>query len=365
MQRSTDIGNATIADVNLAYLELYVPDTTAATEYFAQSFGFARFGVCESASHRTVGLAQGAITLLLTEPKVFDHPGSRYVTEHGAGVADIAMRTGNARAAYQAAIAAGAQSIAEPIETTDGWVRATVTGLGDLAHTFVQPRTSAAAATRAPGLTPVGDIHLAPLPRLYQVDHLAICLPTGQLGPVSEFYCQGLGFRQIFDEQVTLEGRPAMDSVVVQSLSGSVTLTLIEPSAHATRPGQIDEFLAEHRGPGVQHIAFTTDDIVTTVSALTNRGVAFLPTPAAYYNQLPQRLLPSHHSIANLAKVGVLADEDHHGQLYQIFTRSIHPRRTLFFELIERFGATTFGAGNIEALYAAVAHASRAERQLA
>ena len=183
------------------------------------------------------------------------------------------------------------------------------------------------------------------------IDHLAICVPAGQLHPTSQFYQQVFGFDQIFTEYIEVAGQ-GMDSLVVQSTSGLVTFTLIEPDP-SRRPGQIDDFLQWHAGAGVQHIALITDDIVSTVDRLGGRGVRFLSTPAAYYQSLEARVGPVAAPIAELSRLGILVDRDHWGQLLQIFTESTHVRRTLFIEVIERRGARTFGSGNIRALYEA------------
>ena len=187
---------------------------------------------------------------------------------------------------------------------------------------------------------------------LLGIDHFAVCLNAGDLGPTVAFYERALGFRQIFEEHIVV-GAQAMNSTVVQSASGAVTLTLIEPDRRAD-PGQIDDFLKEHHGAGVQHIAFNSDDAVRAVKALSRRGVEFLKTPEAYYNMLGERITLETHTLDALRATNVLADEDHGGQLFQIFTASTHPRRTLFFEVIERQGAKTFGSSNIKALYEAV-----------
>jgi 4-hydroxymandelate synthase len=143
-----------------------------------------------------------------------------------------------------------------------------------------------------------------------------------------------------------------MDSVVVQSPSQQVTFTLIEPDRDR-QPGQIDDFLSWHAGAGVQHIAFATDDIVAAVGRLADHGVRFLGTPDTYYDALEARVGHLDAPLEELRRLGVLVDRDHWGQLLQIFTESMHVRRTLFLEIIERRGALTFGSGNIKALYAA------------
>jgi 4-hydroxymandelate synthase len=183
------------------------------------------------------------------------------------------------------------------------------------------------------------------------IDHLAICVPDQQLQSTSEFYQRVYGFSEIFTEYIEVAGQ-GMHSVVVQSPSGQVTFTLIEPDT-SRRSGQIDDFLQWHAGAGVQHVALITDDIVSTVDRLGGRGVRFLTTPAAYYQSLEARVGSVAAPIEELRRLGILVDRDHWGQLLQIFTESTHVRRTLFIEVIERRGARTFGSGNIKALYEA------------
>jgi len=171
------------------------------------------------------------------------------------------------------------------------------------------------------------------------------------LAPTAKYYEDVFGFAQIFEEYIEVGGQ-GMDSKVVQSPSQHVTFTLIEPDPDR-RPGQIDDFLTWHAGAGVQHVAFGTDDIVTAVSTLADHGVRFLGTPSSYYDTLEDRVGHVDAPIEELRRLGVLVDRDHWGQLLQIFTESMHIRRTLFLEIIERRGALTFGSGNIKALYAA------------
>lgn len=231
-------------------------------------------------------------------------------------------------------------------------VTASVLGFGDVAHRFVQR-----SGDRDQFLPGVMDIFAADPDEGEQllsiVDHAAICLPAGQLRPTVAFYEKVFGFSQIFEEFIEV-GSQAMDSKVVQSPSGKVTFTLIEPVTDR-EPGQIDTFLARHGGAGVQHLALLCDDIVSTVETLGNRGVAFLQTPGSYYDQLQERFVRPDLLVEDLRRTNVLIDEDHWGQVFQIFTQSQHVRKTFFWEVIDRHGARTFGSGNIKALYEAVA----------
>jgi 4-hydroxymandelate synthase len=183
------------------------------------------------------------------------------------------------------------------------------------------------------------------------IDHFAVCVPAGELQATVDFYRKVFDFDEIFSEYIDVAGQ-GMHSVVVQSRSGLVTFTLIEPDT-SRRPGQIDDFLQWHGGAGVQHVALITDDIVGTVGRFTERGVRFLKTPASYYETLEARVGTVDAPVAELGRLGILVDRDHWGQLLQIFAESSHVRRTFFMEVIERRGARLFGSGNIKALYEA------------
>jgi len=338
---------STVHDFHIDHVEFYVDDLEESVSGWIDNYGFSVSGRKQLADHRSVTLQQETIRLVLTKPTSDLHPGAAYLQTHGDGVVDIALRTPDVTAAFKAAVAAGAEPVHEPRlypEAGGSVVKATIGAFGDVVHTLVQHDGTSVQQAANGGALRDGQ--------LLGIDHFAICLSAGRLVPTVEFYERALGFRQIFEEHIVV-GAQAMNSTVVQSASGSVTLTLIEPDNRAA-PGQIDDFLKSHHGPGVQHIAFSCHDAVRTVQVLSRRGVEFLTTPVAYYDLLDQRISLTTHSLNDLRSTNVLADEDHGGQLFQIFTATIHPRHTLFFEVIERQGAGTFGSSNIKALYEAV-----------
>lgn len=349
-------GNPPISHYTIDYVEMYVEDLAAAARVWQGAYGFSVVGESRSADHRGLALRHGGITLVLTTPLSDRHPASAYLPAHGDGVADIALGTKDAAAAFAAAVSGGARALREPRRHDDGAgprASALIGGFGDLVHTLVERGPDDADGLPA-GFTPVageppswaGEVGLR------KIDHFAVCLPAGDLGPTVRFYRNALGFSEIFEERIVV-GTQAMESKVVQSPNGAVTFTLIEPDTKA-EPGQIDDFLKNHDGAGIQHIAYSSDDAPRTVRALGERGVRFLKTPDAYYDLLDGRIELATHSIGTLRETQLLADEDHGGQLFQIFTASTHPKRTLFFEVIERQGAGTFGSANIKALYEAV-----------
>jgi 4-hydroxymandelate synthase len=341
---------------SIDHLEMFVADAESFAEEHCRSFGFAIAGrggpETGRAGARSILLRQGEIALLVTEPLDGAHSGAEYLRRHGDGVGVVGLRVDDARAAFAEAVEKGAVPVGSPQEFGSGDDRvvfASVNGFGDVEHRFTQ-RTSAGGPF-APGM--LGPS--APESRnamLTAVDHLAVCLPAGELAGTVQRYRDVFGFSQTFEERIVV-GTQAMDSKVVQSPSGKVTFTIIEPDT-TRAPGQIDEFVSAHGGAGVQHVAYLSADIAAAVRESSERGVEYLSTPGGYYDELPARLGDVGVPLETLRELGILADRDHSGVMMQIFTRSLHPRRTLFWELIDRRGARTFGSRNITALYQAV-----------
>ncbi|WP_405164618.1 4-hydroxyphenylpyruvate dioxygenase [Nocardia sp. NBC_01499] len=346
-----------LTELAVNHVEFYVDDLTAETAKLVDGYGFTVAGITDpaltAADSGSVELRQGSIAVVLTEGYTGHHPATGYVAEHGNGIADIALATSDVDAAFDAAVARGARPVREPAVRRDtGTVTASIGTFGDVVHTFVQ-RDPHGAHRMPPGLRPAPTSGRADANTgLSALDHIAVCVESGQLEPTVEFYRQVLGFHAIYEERVVI-GEQAMLSTVVQNESDTVTLVIVEPDG-ATAPGQINGFLRDHGGPGVQHLAFSTDNIVASVAALRDRGVACLNTPATYYTLLVDRLELDTYTVSELQALDILVDEDHDGQLFQIFTRSTHPRGTYFSEIIQRRGARTFGSGNIKALYTAV-----------
>ncbi|MGW4155938.1 4-hydroxyphenylpyruvate dioxygenase [Micromonospora chersina] len=337
------------------HIELYVGDARQAAFYFDTAVGFRLRGQggpeTGLAGQRSLLLEQGAIRMVLTTGLTAEHPASTYVHRHGDGIAVVALEVDDAAGAYAELVARGATGVTAPRTFTGAGaevVTAEVGGFGDVLHRLVERRGDRTAFL--PGaIEPVPGGGDAPL--LAEIDHLAVCVPPGQLDETIGHYEKVFGFAQIFEEHIEVAGQ-AMNSKVVQSPSGRVTLVLLEPDT-GRRPGQIEDFLRWHAGAGVQHLGLRTDDIVTAVGALAGRGVRFAGTPGAYYDDLERRVGKVDAPLDRLRDLSILVDSDHDGQLLQIFTESMHVRRTLFLELIERRGARTFGSGNIKALYEA------------
>jgi 4-hydroxymandelate synthase len=339
------------SNMRVDHIEFYVTDIASKADWWVNSYGFAISAATgEQAPARSVALRHHQVHLVLTEAADAQHPGAAYVKKHGDGVANIGLRVDDASLAFSEAVRRGARAVSEPVEV-DGVTTAAILGFGDVVHTFVQ-RDSGTPERALPGLRQItGPAEDSAVP-LGEVDHFAICVEAGQLDSTVEFYRDVLDYELTFAERIEV-GNQAMTTKVVQDSSRAVTLTLIEPDV-SREPGHIDGFLRDHGGAGVQHIAFATKNIVPALDAIAARGVAFLDAPGSYYTMLAERVTPVRYSIDELRQRNILVDEDHDGQLYQIFTASTHPRNTIFFELIERLGARTFGSGNITALYQAV-----------
>ncbi|MER7272967.1 4-hydroxyphenylpyruvate dioxygenase [Dactylosporangium sp. NPDC000244] len=340
------------------HVELYVGDARAAAAQLCAQYGFRVYGQggpeTGLTGQRSVLLGQRDIRILLTSGLSGGHRASRYVAQHGDGVAIVAFGCSDARAAFAEAVAAGATPIEEPRTVSHGGstvVIAEVSGFGDVTHRLIQrDRTD---PQFLPGLIdmPAGATVPAEGDLLHEIDHAAVCLPAGELDSTVAYYERVFGFAMIFQEYIEV-GEQGMQSKVVQSPSGGVTFTLIQPDI-SRRAGQIDDFLAWHEGAGVQHLALSTHDIVAAVRTLGERGVEFAQTPGSYYDMLAARLGETDVPVEDLRPLGILVDRDHWGQMYQIFAKSTHIRRTYFNELIDRHGARTFGTSNIPALYAA------------
>ena len=346
--------------LGIEHVELSVADLRASAASLCRDYGFTDAGPLDRGEHsgpRSVLLRQGTIALVLTT----GHAAAAYLSRHGDGVASIAFRTDDVVKAFDQAVAGGARPVAAPSFTGgnggepngpgDRVGVAVVSGFGDVTHRLVE-RAGSGSAPGAPGAPTAPTAPTAPAGMFQALDHIAICLPAGQIDPTVRLYRDAFGFADVFDERIEVNGQ-AMISKVVQDEAGAVTFTLIEPDP-SLEPGQIDEFLDRHGGAGVQHLALRTADIARAVRTLSGRGVEFLAAPAGYYRRLEPRLGALAIPVDVLREVNVLADRDKWGELFQIFTRSVHERGTFFIELIERRGALTFGSGNIKALYEAL-----------
>ena len=344
--------------LDIDHIELYVGDSIAAAQSLCAAYGFRVHGHggpdTGLPGQRSILLGQGDIRILLTSGLHQDHPASQFVAKHGDGVAVTAFRTDSAAIAYTEVVAAGGSGIHQPRTWENdeaSVVTAEVAGFGDVIYRLVERHGSDSqfqpcAIEMEPGTGAGADDDL-----LRIIDHAAVCVPAGELDSTIAFHEQVFGFTVTFQEYIEI-GEQGMESKVVQSPSGGVTFTIIQPDL-TRQAGQIDDFLAWHDGAGVQHIAFLTKDIVDAVQTCAGRGVEFSVTPSSYYDMLADRLGATDLAVEELQPLSILVDRDHWGQMYQIFAKSTHIRRTYFIELIDRHGARTFGTSNIPALYEA------------
>jgi 4-hydroxyphenylpyruvate dioxygenase len=341
------------------HVELYVGNARQAAVFYATCFGFApvayrglETGSRDSASHV---LEQGEIRLVLTTALGPDHPAARSVLEHGDGVAVIALRVPDAARAYQESTRRGAAGAIAPLEERDEggrWRYAAVRAYGDTLIKFVERDDYG--GVFAPGFQPHGTRPAAGI-GLNAIDHVVGNVELGGMEKWVRFFEETMGFTQLvhFDDKAISTEYSALMSKVMQDGSGRIKFPINEP-AQGRRKSQIEEYLEFHRGPGVQHIACATDDIVETVSRMRSQGVEFLRVPPTYYDELEERVGKIDEPTEALAELGILADRDEEGYLLQIFTQPVEDRPTLFFEVIQRRGARGFGEGNFKSLFEAI-----------
>jgi 4-hydroxymandelate synthase len=349
-------GNA-VDIISLDHIELFVEDADRTAFQLCDAYGFevhGRGGPDTGMPCHSILLRQRGITMLITSAIGDDHRAAEYVRRHGDGVAVVGLAVADAEMAFAEAVERGAAPVAPPMDMGPPDARVTVasvTGFGDVEHRFIS-RTGRDAPFIPGVMETAGPASTAATALFEVVDHLAVLVPAGELDRTVRRYQEVFGFTQTYEEQIQV-GKQAMNSKVVAHESAGVTFTVIEPDT--TRdPGQIDAFIKAHGGAGVQHIAFLTDDIAEAVRTVSAAGVRFLSTPSSYYDVLTDRLGPVGLPVETLREYNILADRDRWGTILQIFTESGHPRRTLFYELIDRRGARTFGSNNIKALYEAV-----------
>lgn len=275
-----------------AFVEIYVDDLKRSVQEWTDGFGFRQVATarCDAGGWASAALRQGRIGLVLTQGFLDEHPAQLYVSLHGTGVAHIALRTPDADAAHAASLAAGARPAPALDSLRGSRAGLCVAAFGDVVHSYVDDATARDVTGVAAALLHDDQTPEAAGPGLTRVDHFAVCLASSRLDAAVAFYRDALGFREIFQEFITV-GPQAMRSRVVQSPSGLVTFTIIAPEPDAV-PGQIDDFLKQHGGDGIQHVAFASDDAVSAVRTLTDRGVRFLRAPGSYYELLTQRVTP-------------------------------------------------------------------------
>ncbi len=342
------------------YVEMYVGNAKQASHYYRTAFGYQLIayrgpetGTRDRASYL---LQQGKIRLVLTTPLAPDSAIAAHVHKHGDGVRDYALWVNDARAAYETAVARGAIPVHEPVvhRDDDGEVVIAAIGTyGDTVHSLVERRNYR--GLFLPGFRAVTPRYQPSDVGLKYVDHCVGNVELGQMNRWVQYYADVMGFRNLItfdDSDISTEYSSLMSKVMANG-DDKIKFPINEP-ASGKKKSQIEEYLDFYGGPGAQHLALATDDIIATVTALRDRGVEFLVAPTSYYRELQDRVGTIDEPVATLEELGILVDRDPDGYLLQIFTKPVEDRPTLFFEIIQRKGAKSFGKGNFKALFEAI-----------
>lgn len=347
------------------YVEFYVGNAKQSAHYYKTAFGFQSYAYkgleTGSRDHVSYVLKQDKIKLVLTTPLNSQSPINQHLVKHGDGVKVIALCVEDATAAFNETTKRGAKPFMEPTVEKDEYgevVRSGIYTYGETVHVFVERKNYN--GLFLPGFEAwTSDYNPEPV-GLKFIDHMVGNVGWGEMDIWVNWYEEVMGFVNFlsFDDKQIHTEYSALMSKVMSNGNGRIKFPINEP-AEAAKRSQIEEYLDFYEGPGVQHLAVATDDIIQTVAQLKARGVEFLPPPPqAYYDDIPRRL-GSHMEIMNediskLQELSILVDADEEGYLLQIFTKPVEDRPTLFFEIIQRMGAKGFGAGNFKALFESI-----------
>jgi 4-hydroxyphenylpyruvate dioxygenase len=343
------------------HVHFYAGNAKQAAYYYRAAFGMrlAAYRGPETGSRDLVTylLEQGRIRFLVSTPLSPDHPMQEHIRRHGDGIRDIAMEVDDAETSWRIAVGRGAESAYEPIMLEDAGGRVRMSGIkayGDTIHSFVERRNYGGA------FLPGFDVSLGPDPvsrpaGLKHIDHMVGNVGWGEMNRWVAFYRTVMGFSvfQSFDDKDISTEYSALMSKVMSNGNGRIKFPINEP-AEGRRKSQVEEYLEFNGGPGVQHVAMSTMNIVDTVTRLQAQGVEFLNVPTTYYRDLTSRVGAIDEPLELLERLGILVDRDDEGYLLQIFTKPVEDRPTLFFEIIERKGSRGFGKGNFKALFEAI-----------
>jgi len=342
------------------YVEFYVGNAKQAAYYYQHAFGFElvayagpETGIRDRASYV---LQQGKVRFVLTTALQPDHEITRHVAQHGDGVKVLALWVDDAEKSYYETMSRGAKSHTEPhtISDDNGEVKiSAIHTYGDTIHKFIERKNYN--GPFLPGYKEAKSNLKIKAVGFEVIDH---CVGNVELGKMNEwvkFYEDVMGFKMIitFDDKDISTEYSALMSKVVSNGNGYVKFPINEP-AEGKKKSQIDEYLEFYRGAGVQHMAILTNDIIDTVTELKERGVEFLTVPTTYYSDLLDRVGKIDEDLETLSKLGILVDRDDEGYLLQLFTKPVEDRPTVFFEIIQRKGAKSFGKGNFKALFEAI-----------
>ena len=343
------------------YVEFYVGNAKQAAHYYMSAFGFQALayagpetGVKDRASY---AVRQHKLTLVLTTPIRPDNEIADHIYKHGDGVKALALKVDDATSAWEETTKRGGRSYLEPKVLKDDNGEVVLSGIhtyGDTVHIFVERKNYN--GPFMPGYRAWSNPHFAPTDTgLLYVDHCVGNVDWNQMNPWVKFYEEVMGFRNIltFDDEDISTEYSALMSKVMSNGNGYVKFPINEP-AEGKKKSQVEEYLEFYKGEGVQHVAMATNDIVKTVRDLMSRGVEFLKVPTSYYDDLTERVGKIDEDLEPLKELGILVDRDNEGYLLQLFSKPVEDRPTLFFEIIQRKGAKSFGKGNFKALFEAI-----------
>ena len=343
------------------YIEFYVGNAKQAAHYYRTAFGFQPLAYAgpETGSKNQVSYAlhQHKLTFVLTTPLRTENAVANHIYQHGDGVKVLALRVQDASKAWEETVGRGAVSFRRPERLKDGDGEVVVSGIktyGNTVHLFIERKNYE--GLFMPGYrpwNPPGRLHKEC--GLLYVDHCVGNVGWNQMDPWVKFYEEVMGFKNIlsFDDKDISTEYSALMSKVMSNGNGYVKFPINEP-AKGKKKSQVEEYLEFYGGEGVQHVALATHDIIHTVRELGDRGVEFLKVPSTYYDDLLQRVGKIDEDLDSLRELGILVDRDEEGYLLQLFTKPVQDRPTLFFEIIQRRGAKSFGKGNFKALFEAI-----------
>lgn len=343
------------------HVEFFCGNAKQTAHFYRSAFGFRLVAYCGPETgvrdRASYVLQQDKIRLLLTTALHPDHPVSEHVRIHGDGVRDIALWVDDAESAFNETTKRGARPVMEPTTYRDdhGEVKKAAIGIyGDTVHTFVERKNYR--GVFMPGYKAVEgpDIVARPVGLKY-IDHMVGNVGWNQMNVWVKFYEDVMGFKMFkhFDDKDISTEYSALMSKVMSNGNERIKFPINEP-AHGKRKSQIEEYLDFYNGPGVQHIAMATDNIIDTVTKLRDQGIDFLRVPGTYYDELQSRVGKIDEPVDELSKLGILVDRDDEGYMLQIFTKPVEDRPTLFYEIIQRKGSRSFGKGNFKALFEAI-----------
>lgn len=353
------------------YVEFYVGNAKQAAHYYMNAFGFQALayagpetGMKDRASY---AVRQNKLTFVLTTPLRPGNEMADHIYKHGDGVKVLALQVDDANRAWEETTKRGAKSYRQPERLTDANGEVVLSGIhtyGDTVHFFIERKNYRGAFL--PGYRPWSNPYFKPAETgLLYVDHCVGNVGWNQMNTWVKFYEDVMGFRNIlsFDDRDISTEYSALMSKVMSNGNGFVKFPINEP-AEGKKKSQVEEYLEYFNGEGCQHVAMATNDIVHTVTELRNRGVEFLRVPTTYYDDLLERVGHIDEDLVPLKELGILVDRDEEGYLLQLFTKPVEDRPTLFFEIIQRKGARSFGKGNFKALFEAIEREQEARGNL-